>query len=52
MSKLQKFNKVSTPENIKASPDTQIGKVKNASINVKFLTVAHEILSYTIMNTW
>ena len=42
MSKLENFNKVPTVANIKASPDAQVGKVKNASINVKFLTVAHE----------
>ena len=39
---LEKADKVSTPDNIKVSLDTQIEKIKNASINVKSLTVAHE----------
>ena len=38
----EKADKVPAPENIKASLDTQIEKIKNTSINVKSLTVAHE----------
>ena len=39
---LEKADKFPTPNNIKASFDTQIEKIKNASINVKLLMVAHE----------
>ena len=39
---LEKADKVPVPENIKATLNTQIEKNKNASINVKSLTVAHE----------
>ena len=39
---LKKANKVPAPENIKASLNTQIEKIKYASINVKSLTVARE----------
>ena len=39
---LEKADQVPALENIKAFLDTQIEKIKNASINVKSLTVAHE----------
>ena len=39
---LEKADKVPTPDNIKASLDTQIEKIKNASINIKSQTAAHE----------
>ena len=39
---LKKADIVPAPENIKALLDTEIEKIKNASINVKSLRVAHE----------
>ena len=39
---LEKADKVPTPDNIKASLDTHIEKIKNASIDIKSLTPAHE----------
>ena len=39
---LEKEDKVPTPDNIKAFLSTQIKKIKDASINVKSLTVALE----------
>ena len=44
---LEKTDKVSAPYNIKASLDTQIEKIKNASINIKRLLM--KTLSYMIM---
>ena len=38
----EKAHKVPVPENIKATLSTQIVKIKNGSINLKSLTVAHE----------
>ena len=39
---LEKADKVHTPDNIKVYLDNQIEKIKNTSINVKSLAVAHE----------
>ena len=39
---LEKADKVPASDKIKASFDTQIGKIKNASINIKSLMAAHE----------
>ena len=39
---LEKADKVPAPDNIKASLNAQIEKIKNASINVKSLMVVHE----------
>ena len=39
---LEKADKVHTPDNIKAYLNNQIEKIKNTSINVKSLAVAHE----------
>ena len=39
---LEKADKVPAPDNIKASLNAQIKKIKNASINVKSLMVVHE----------
>ena len=39
---LEKAHKVPVPENIKATLNTQIVKIKNTSINLKSLTFAHE----------
>ena len=44
---LEKADKVSASDNIKASLDTQIEKIKNASINIKWLLM--KTLSYMIM---
>ena len=44
---LEKADKVSASYNIKASLDTQIEKIKNASINIKWLLM--KTLSYMIM---
>ena len=41
---LEKADKAPTPDNIKAFLDTRKEKIKNSSINVKSLTVAHENL--------
>ena len=41
---LEKADKVPTPDNIKAFLDTRKEKIKNSSIDVKYLTVAHENL--------
>ena len=39
---LEKADRVPASDNIKAFLDTQIGKIKNASINIKSLMAAHE----------
>ena len=39
---LEKVDKTPAPYNIQASFDTQIANIKNTSIDVKSLTVAHE----------
>ena len=41
---VEKADKAPTPDNIKAFLDTRAEKIKNSSINVKPLTVAHENL--------
>ena len=48
---LKKTEKVAAPENIKAFLDTQKEKLKNSSIYVKSLRVAHEnVFLYDIEN--